>query len=178
MSSNAIRAQYYWYMRTALVCTFVSIFGPLVRAQDIRIKVIDGRNGRPASKECLNISVGNWHGADIVAETDKNGIAVLHLADSELTAEVACPGWPLRASAGEIQAIVVVSGSSVTCQEYGGKPSPGELANRHIPSYSVKDILASGVVAANTCGKIKAQPQSGELILFVRPLTFLEKWKL
>jgi hypothetical protein len=155
---------------------------PLVRAQDIRIKVLDGRNGKPASQECLNISIGTWHGADLVVETDKDGIALLQLGNDELVPQTACQGWPLRASAKGIQSIVVVSGSSVTCQEYGkvahGESVTLDVQKRIIPSYSIKEIMQSGVAAANTCGKTRAQPQPGELILFVRPFTLWEKLKM
>ena len=180
-SARLITLRAHW---RAIVVPMLLMFAlvPLVRAQDIRIKVLDGRNGKPASQECLNISIGTWHGADLVVETDKNGIALLQIGNDELVAQTACQGWPSRALAKGIQAIVVFSGSSVTCQEYG-KVAPGEtvtldVQKRIFPSYSIKEIMQSGVAAANTCGKTRAQPQPGELILFVRPFTFWEKLKM
>ena len=162
---------------------FATLFGTQASGQEIRIKVIDGRSGHPATKECLNVSLGVWHGADIVPETDKDGMAVLHLINNEFVAERACPGWPSRATRGtNAETIVVVSGSSVTCQEYGkavpGEPVDPNLPKRIMPSYSIKEILESGLVTANTCGKIRAEATPGELIMFVRPLTWLEKLKL
>jgi hypothetical protein len=160
----------------------VSTFGPLVRAQDLHIKVLDGRNGHPAAKECLNVSIGNWHGADVVAKTGKDGIAVLHLVNDKSEAEAACPGWPAQASRpADAETIAIVSGSSVTCQTYGkAPPGPAGRADlkQVVPTYSITKILKSGVAAANTCGKVRVPAQPGELVLFVRPLTWWEKWKL
>jgi hypothetical protein len=56
---------------TWVICAF---FAPLLLAQNINIRVLNGRNGKPIANECLNISLGSWHGADIVAPTDKSGV--------------------------------------------------------------------------------------------------------
>jgi len=40
--------------------------------------------------------------------------------------------------------------------------------------YSVDEILASGIVAENVCGKKRAKPTPGVLALYVRPRTWLE----
>ena len=45
------------------------------------------------------------------------------------------------------------------------------------PSYLVSDILRSGVLAADTCGKLKMTPTPGELIFFVRPEHWWEGMK-
>jgi hypothetical protein len=41
-----------------------------------------------------------------------------------------------------------------------------------MPSYPIKKILDSGVSAANTCGKFRAEARPGELIFYVKPLSF------
>lgn len=38
-------------------------------------------------------------------------------------------------------------------------------------------VLQHGVVTANYCGNTTASPQPGEIIIFVRPLTWWEKLK-
>jgi hypothetical protein len=44
-----------------------------------------------------------------------------------------------------------------------------------MPWYSIKKILESGVSTANRCGKFEAEAKPGELIFFVRPLTWWER---
>jgi hypothetical protein len=44
-------------------------------------------------------------------------------------------------------------------------------------NFSTEEILQHGVATANTCGKATASPKPGEVILFVRPLTWWEKLK-
>jgi hypothetical protein len=46
-----------------------------------------------------------------------------------------------------------------------------------IQTFSTRDVLQFGVVTENLCGKAKASPEPGELVIFVRPLTFWEKMK-
>lgn len=43
-----------------------------------------------------------------------------------------------------------------------------------IKPYSSEDWIRTGIVTANTCGKAIAAPESGELTIFVRPLSFWE----
>jgi len=43
--------------------------------------------------------------------------------------------------------------------------------------FSTKEVLEQGVVRANTCGNTTATPVPGEVIIFVRPLTFWEELK-
>ncbi len=44
-----------------------------------------------------------------------------------------------------------------------------------ITTLSTKGVLEQGTVSANTCGKATAMPIPGEVIVFVRPLTFWEE---
>ena len=46
-----------------------------------------------------------------------------------------------------------------------------------IMDFNMKQILNHGYASANACGKVTASPQPGQVVLFVRPLTFLEKMK-
>jgi|HubBroStandDraft_5_1064220.scaffolds.fasta_scaffold809871_1 hypothetical protein len=43
--------------------------------------------------------------------------------------------------------------------------------------FSAKEILEHGYASPNTCGKVTASPQPGQITLFVRPLTRWEKLK-
>jgi hypothetical protein len=158
----------------------VAFLGIPARAQEIRIRVLNGRNGKPVTKECINVWTGTGRGAHMVAVTNKDGVAVLRLAEKEILAESACPGWPARAPRGsDVDGITVSGDYYLACQEYG-KITPGEPPTNPLklmPSYPIKRILESGVSTANTCGKFRAEAKPGELILFVRPLTWLEKLK-
>ncbi len=161
----------------------IAFFGPLLQAQVIRIRVLNARNGRPITNERINVSVGRWHGADILAATNRDGVALLHLADNEFVAETACSGWSARAFRPTgVDTISVAGDIYVACQEYG-KILPGDAATPHLlkeimPSYPINKILESGVSAANTCGKFRARATPGELILYVRPRSFLEKLRM
>jgi len=168
-----------------VISSLVSPFGPLVHAQDIHVRVLNARNGKPVNNECINVSLGSWHGTDLLVPTDKNGIAVLHLGGKEVTADAACQGWSKQASAAGVEAIAVMGDYYVACQEYG-KISSRELTKPDalpavikevVPSYPIKKILESGVAAGNTCGRFRAEAKPGELVLFVRPLSFLERLK-
>lgn len=43
--------------------------------------------------------------------------------------------------------------------------------------FSTKEVLSRGYVSPNTCGKSTDSPRPGQVILFVRPLTWREKLK-
>jgi hypothetical protein len=60
----------------------------------------------------------------------------------------------------------------VLCGSGEGDHSPLGLKN-----FSTKEVLDHGYASGNTCGKITASRQPGQVVLFVRPLTFLEKMK-
>jgi hypothetical protein len=46
-----------------------------------------------------------------------------------------------------------------------------------LENFSTKEILHHGYASPNTCGKITVSPQPGQVVLFVRPLTWWEKLK-
>jgi hypothetical protein len=164
-------------------------FGPLLHAQDVYIRVLNGRNGKPITNECLNVSLGAWHGADLLAPTDSEGVVVLHLRDNEMTSDAvsarACNGMATVGSKPfpkGTDVIIIMSDEYVACQEYG-KIVPGDdpanpnLLARLMPAYSIKRILELGVTASNRCGKFRAEAKPGELIFCVRPPTWLEKMR-
>ncbi len=172
---------------TALFISVLLGFGaPLVRAQEIQIKVLNGRNGKPITKECINVSLGSWHGADLLVPTNKDGIAVLQLKGNEVTAGAACQGWFKQAHRSEgVDTLSIMGDHYIACQEYG-KLAPGEQPTPEassatikelVPAYSIKEILQSGIASANNCGKVRATAKPGELIFFVRPRSFWEKMR-
>jgi hypothetical protein len=46
-----------------------------------------------------------------------------------------------------------------------------------IRTFSAVEVLQHGIVTANACGKATASPESGQVTIFVRPLTWWEKFK-
>ena len=44
--------------------------------------------------------------------------------------------------------------------------------------YSLEEIRRQGVAGDNLCGKLQVALTPGVLVLYVRPRTFLEKWRL
>jgi hypothetical protein len=169
------------------VYLLLTVLATLLHAQDIRIKVLNARNGKPITNECLNIWLGAIRGPSLLAPTDPNGVAVLHIEAGKMTA-VAAPQTGCDASPYSkfltigADTISIWGDAYIACQEYGkivpGEPASGDLSTKMTPSYSIKKILDAGVSAANTCGKFRAEAEPGELVFFERPRTWLEKWKL
>ena len=111
---------------------------------------------------------------------------MLHLGNNDVMADPA----PTRACIAiaeakplpkDVETIFVSGDRYVACQEYGkfvpGEPVTRDLTTRLMPSYPIKKILDSGVSAANTCGKFRAEARPGELIFYVRPRSFSERMR-
>ena len=162
-----------------LICVAIS-FGLPLRAQQIETRVLNGHNGKPVMHECLNVWTGIREGAHLVAATNDNGIVALRIEGRDIVAEVACSGWPSRASLSPGTDEITVSGDRyVACQEYG-KTAEGEhpvSPLKLMPSYPIGKILESGITSANTCGKLRGDVKPGELVLDVRSRSFWEKMR-
>jgi hypothetical protein len=164
----------------------LSFAGSILQAQEIRIKVLNGHNAAPITNECLNIWIGPSFRENLIVPTNNEGEVVLRYRDGEVAADAVsakmCNGMavlgPKPVSKGK-DAIAISGDYYVPCQEYG-KSDPDKLNQGFgiMPSYSIKKILESGISAGNTCGKARAKAAPGELILFMRPMTFWEKMRL
>src|SRR5215467_3282612 len=77
-----------------LVILMMGLLAGTVKGQEIRIKLVDGRNGRVFSNQCVNVWVGkeqvygNLRGVAMLIQTDKNGVASLHLTDDDAKVSV------------------------------------------------------------------------------------------
>ena len=173
--------------RLALMIVFV-VLSAMVHAQQIRIVVLDARNGKPVPFECLNVSLGVWHGADILARTDQSGVATITMDATHISANPVT-GRPCQgisetktiANAEQLTTLSVVPDWYVSCQ-YSKKQvkDPVWLAEspaQRIPSFFIKEVLSKGAVAANSCSKLSPSPKPGELVLIVRNRTFWEGMK-
>jgi hypothetical protein len=169
-----------------LVCVVALLLPSLLEAQEIRIRVLNARNGTAVTDECVNISLGSWHGGDLIAPTNRDGLVVLHFENGQVSADPALPDTcnglavlgPKPVPAG-VDTLAVTSDKYVDCQEWA-KVIPGEApkdALNRAPSYPIKEILESGAAAGNRCGKFRAETKPGELTLYVRPRGFLEKMR-
>lgn len=169
-----------------LLAAVVLWLAPRVSAQDaIHILVLNGKTGKPITSECLDIFLPHRVWA-LVVPTDRRGVATIPLLGSSSGDSLAAR--PVRACNGAATpepaippggAFRVSGDFYVACQEYSFPRPPKQLGPRQaFPNYSVQQILRTGVVASNTCGKIRVQPVPGELIFFERPMTLWEKLRL
>jgi hypothetical protein len=161
-----------------LVTVLLVVSAMSVAAQTLEIKLVDGRNGRPmvGTSAYVNVWVGRERKEAIAIPTDDHGVARLQLTLNPNEENI-----PLSTGHGTIvekHPVVKYDESFrinvpyVLCGAGEGSHSPVDLRN-----FSTKEVLDHGYTSGNTCGKVTATPQPGQVILFVRPLTFLEKMK-
>jgi hypothetical protein len=170
----SLRLQFFNLLATALL----AVPAMSLAAQTLEIKLVDGRNGRPmvGTSAYVNVWVGRERKEAIAILTDDKGIARL-----QLTLNPSEENIPISTGHGTIvesHPVVKyaesfrINAPYVLCGAEKGDRSWLDLKN-----FSTKEIFDHGYVSANTCGKVKATPQPGQVILFVRPLTFWEKMK-
>jgi hypothetical protein len=151
--------------------------GTALCGQTIEIKLVNGRNGHPMSDTCVNVWVGSERKVAIAIATDENGIAWLRLTDKDSEIDIH-NRWKECGDFGVANPVVKYSDSLrinagyVLCQSRTTDNS--WLAITDLPT---KEVLRHGVATANTCGKATASPTPGEVIMFVRPLTWWERLK-
>jgi hypothetical protein len=153
---------------TVLATLFLLGVLSAARGQEIRVKFLDARTGRPVTYE----SASTWVGTNksyLVAPANKKGTATFIYTGHSLRAiwppktkespynprELTVPPGPERIAA----APVVAAG---ICWDLGPL--------REGPWYSISDILQHGAMSENHCGKATANPEPGELILFIKPI--------
>ena len=127
---------------------------PSVLAGDtIIIRLLNGKTGKPAKNSVINVWFEDPQKAPLNPTTDPNGEIHLRIADAQS------------------KTLRFLPGDSVDCRY-----KKGQLFEP--VKFSTQEILSHGVVAPNLCGKATAQPTPGVLVIFVRNLTFMEKWRL
>lgn len=161
-----------------LMLLFLISPGMFLSAQTLQIKLVDGRNGHPmvGTSSYVNVWVGTGRKAAIVVPTNGKGVARIQLTSNPR--EVNIPNSTNSGSDVVDHPIVKYDESLqinvpyVLCGSRGSNYSWLKSEK-----FSTKEILHHGYASPNTCGKITASPQPGQVILFVRPLTFWEKLK-
>jgi len=152
--------------------------GVSVSAQTIEITLLDGRNGHPmvGASSYVNVWVGTERKKAITIPTDGKGIARLQLTSNSDEVNV-----PKSKSSGSIvvehpivryDESLRINTPYVLCESGGSHYSWLRLE-----SFSTKEILHHGDVSPNTCDRVTVSPHPGQVILFVRPLTWWEKLK-
>ena len=119
----------------------------------IVVRLLNGKNGRPLRNEYPSIWLGNASG--INPKTDANG---------QITVDI---------SRVQPRTVRVLGNYYVDCRPRGRD----KLATMNV-SYSLDEIIAKGIVTENDCGKSQVDPIPGVLVLYLRPMTFIEKWEL
>ena len=146
-------------------------------AQSVSIKLMNGKNGRPVANTCVNVWVGTERKEAMAIPTDKEGVARLRLTDKDGEVNIQRQ-WKNCGNFGVLNPVVRysdtigINASYAMCQTGGSNYS--WLA---VLRYPMAKVLHDGIVSSNTCGKANATAEPGEIILFVRPLTWWEKFK-
>jgi len=161
-----------------LILLFLIFTGVSISAQTLEIKLVDGRSGRPmvGPSSYVNVWVGTERKEAIAIPTDGKGVARLRLTLD--TGEVNIPNSKNSGSIVVDHPIVKydesfrVNAPYVLCGSEGSTYSWLRSEN-----FSTIEILHHGYASPNTCGKVTVSPQPGQVILFVRPLTWWERLK-
>jgi hypothetical protein len=166
-------------LRALIICLMIFVF-PACRvstAQTVRIQLVNGKNGRAIGNTCVNTWVGTERKDATLIPADKDGVVWLYLTDKD--SEVNIQNLPkdcvsrgaTHAVAKYSDTIRIVAGYAL-CQPHA--PDNSWVATLE---FSTMQIVQQGIVTANSCGKAKASPEPGKLVIFVRPLTWLEQLK-
>ena len=163
----------------SLVPLFLILYGASLSAQTLEIKLVDGRNGRPmvGKSSYVNVWVGTERKEAIAIPTDGHGVARLQFSLDPGKANIPNPS---NDSGSIVVAKPVVEyNESLRINVPYALCGPGgsNYSWLMIQCLSTKQVLEHGYVSPNTCGKTTASPNPGQLIFFVRPLTWLEKLK-
>ena len=139
--------------RILVACVLVFVLATSVHpaTRQITIKVVNGHDGKPFK----NTTVDVWYGTKAIpppmlVTTTDDGYATLAVPDA-------------------IETIMIAAQLVGDCRS--GEPK--NFIENNV--YRVQDILRTGVVAENACGKTKSQQTPGVLVFYVRPLHWWEK---
>ena len=162
-----------------LVSLLLILHGAPGFGQAIEIRLVDGRNGRSmvGAASYVNLWIGTERKEAIAVPTDGNGVARLQLTHDTVAVNIAEPSKE-RGSIVVGSPILRYDDSFRINVPYALCVSEGSnyswLMSEH---FSTPQIVQNGYVSPNTCGKATASPKPGQVILFVRPLTWREKLK-
>lgn len=137
-----------------LACIALSAVWPgRLFGQDVtvRVRLINGKNGKPITDENLNVWVNDAKDSQLF-RPDHDGIINLRVARTDV--------------------LSFASNIDVTCHPYG----KDEHSKR---KYRVGEILDHGISDDNRCSKkVHVEATPGEFVFYERPRTLLEWWRL
>jgi hypothetical protein len=159
-------------LRTAILSCILFAVAPirlLAQTATIHIRVVDGRTGKNLSG--MNLTFVDYHNdRDGITHPDLNGRMIVKTsADGD--SYVANPD----AHGVLVFNVLGSSGAWIPCtRQKLYDSSTRTYGSEHL--YPVSTIVASGLVANNNCSKKTATAKPGELIVFLRPPTWWEKF--
>lgn len=170
----------YWYsgpLPVLLMLLFTLSWSTALHAQTIRIKLVDGRSGRPLVGAYVNVWVGKERKAALAIPTDNDGVARLRLTEKDReidtnNSEKRCGNFGVINPVVKYDDSLRINAGYVWCQPH--TPSYSWLL---IADFPTKQVVQQGIVTPNICGIATASPEPGEVVIFVRPLTWWEKLK-
>lgn len=148
-----------------------------VGAQAIKIKLVNGRSGRPMTGACVNVWVGGKRKEAMAIPTDKDGVGLLYFTDENAEINTqnqwkSCGGFGVINPVVKYADTIRINAGYVLCRPH--RPDYSWLA---MTEFSTSQVVQKGIVTPNACGRATASAEPGEVILFVRPLTWWEKLK-
>jgi hypothetical protein len=187
-----------------LVPLLFALCAVTLRAQTIRIELVNGKTGHPVTSipwlapHTLYVWLGRDSDLSLVLTTSKQGVAPLRFTrdDSEINVPD-CNGkraaWDKLSKNENKNDVKEFNKKYKNCTNFLVKDpvvrfadsiSIGPIRGSNFEyvqcwagfptSFSTEELLQHGVVTANDCGKATVSPQPGQLILFVRPPTQIE----
>jgi len=172
------RPPLYFGILKFLVPLLLILPGVSISAQTLEIVLVDGRNGRPmvGASSYVNVWVGTERKEAIAIPTDGKGVARIQLTLN--SGDVNIPNSKNSGSIVLEHPIVMYDESFRINAPYTLCASEGSNYSwLRSENFSTKEVLSHGYVSPNTCGKSTVSPHPGQVILFVRPLTWWEKLK-
>jgi hypothetical protein len=132
----------------------VTTLYPAQKTPSVAIRFLNGKNGKPISDKQVTVQFGK--GASLYRDADSKGEIVLDIPD----------GGPRE--------LRVRPDDYFDCRFTHDQTGPAGLQLK----YSLDEIISKGIVGENLCGNAHVLPTPGVLTLYLRPRTFIEKWKL
>jgi hypothetical protein len=119
----------------------------------IILRMLNGKTGKPIKHDLTNIWLGDAATFSLVQTNSKGEITI---------------------NIGNVQPfeIRVLPGNHVDCRSIDSEKG-GRLVR-----YSIEEISSKGVAGENLCGKAGVLPAPGVLVIYARPMTFIEGMKV
>jgi hypothetical protein len=149
-------------MKFALVCLVAAIMagqqpiqnaGAEATTRTVTVRLLNGKNGKPIKNENPNIWIGDA-ARPSNRYTNSRGEIVVSVTDTRSQELRVLPDW------------------YSDCRFKDDSEAGMQV------KYSLEEIMTTGVVSENLCGKHRIGPTPGVLVLYVRPRTFMEKFFL